>query len=89
MIKNCNGEKVDVILMDWHVFSAIEFEQVLLECRPSVCLHVCIDVCLDGACTVERILLMFGIRELIRHRSLSGDYENSDSKKTKALHTKW
>jgi hypothetical protein len=73
--------------MDLHVVSTIEFEQVV--CRtPSVCVHVCIDVCLAGACTVERILLIFGFQELIRHRSVSGEYEHSNSSHG-PQHTEW
>jgi hypothetical protein len=77
--KYCNHKKINLeILMDLHVVSTIEFEQVV--CRTlSVCVHVCIDVCLAGACAVERILLIFGIEELIRHRSVSGEYEHSNS----------
>jgi hypothetical protein len=37
-----------------------------------VCLCVCVDVRLDSAWTVARILLIFGVQEFSPHRSMKG-----------------
>jgi hypothetical protein len=45
-----------------------------------VCMYACMDVLRASTSTPRLVFFMFGIQELIRHRSLFSDYENSSSK---------
>jgi hypothetical protein len=74
--KYCDSEDTDFgILTDFHVLSTTPPPPERL-----VSLYVRMDVALAGARTVERILFMFGIHELVRYKSTPGEYSASKVK---------